>query len=360
MKILYKGVYRQCDGWGKASQGHVEALSRIKDVDLQITPILLSDNKEENLSPKFDELENNGIGKPNVFIQHVLPSHFEKIPGVFNIGSCVVETRNLKGNSWIENMNLMDAIWVPTELEVKILKDSGVSVPVQMIPHGLDTDRLDKAIEEEIFEDNFVFLFLGTLLERKNVQSLILAFCREFHIEEKVKLIVKTTHHSSQELLQGIQNMVNSFRLPAYSNTNITIVCDHQSDDQIANLQKSVDCLVVPSMGESTCIPLVECAYLGKNIICTKGIGAEDKNLKINTVNSMEVPCLCMNPPVPNIYTANETWMAIDVLDLQRNMRNIFENKPPVEDYNKNYIREHYGYQRVSETISQRLSELQI
>jgi hypothetical protein len=100
------------------------------------------------------------------------------VKGIPNIGYTVWETTHLP-DGWVEKCNKMDAIWVPSEWNVDIFKQCGVQVPVKKIEHTLDPSeihggRLDKSLC--LPENKFIFYSIFQWNERKNPQTLIMAF----------------------------------------------------------------------------------------------------------------------------------------------------------------------------------------
>jgi glycosyltransferase involved in cell wall biosynthesis len=115
-------------------------------------------------------------------------------------------------NNWVDRLNFMDEIWVPTDFSRKIFESEGVKKgkikvlgePVDSIffsPQEIGSHNFDKVVdfggdnptEEEKKTINllkdirerrengyFVFLFVGKWEERKGVRFLIRAYCSAF------------------------------------------------------------------------------------------------------------------------------------------------------------------------------------
>ena len=60
-----------------------------------------------------------------------------KNDGRYKIGFTMLETTGIPAE-WVRQCNLMDEVWVPSSFNEKTFRDSGVKVPVHVIPLGVD------------------------------------------------------------------------------------------------------------------------------------------------------------------------------------------------------------------------------
>jgi len=98
---------------------------------------------------------------------------------------------------WTSVLNRLDGCLVPTPFNVKTFMESGVNVPITIIPFGIDFDTytLDKEplLPKEEISTKFNFLCIGqwTFGDRKNIAQTILSFLKTFKNNKDVGLIVK-------------------------------------------------------------------------------------------------------------------------------------------------------------------------
>lgn len=325
--ILYIGNYKSSSGWGLGAREYLESLL-LTEHNVVARPIYLCNNIDNKISKSIQKSEEKKLDKhPDIIIQHVLPDLLEKHEG-YNIGIFYTETRNNWG--WSPKINLMDEVWVNSELEKQTLIDSGVTTKISIIPVSTNTKNLEKYLRfaEDLkipeLNQKYVFYFIGEHNDRKNILALLKAFHREFSIEEQVSILIKTNS-------DAIKQEVNEWK--KYSRTRTTYLPEafmigQLKEQEIYSIHKTCNCFVCPSRGESQCRPIVDAMFFDKPVICTENIfAASSFGTEIATVKSTEVPVDTKSPPVPHIYTGRETWMDIDIIDLQRAMRFAFNNK---------------------------------
>lgn len=369
MKILFKGPYPQNDGWGRASRDFIRALNLTKN-NLSVIPIVLSDYIGHDIPEDIKKLEKENIPSPDIFIQHCLPSFMEPVPNLYNIGLCATETTNLKHTGWIDQINRLNMLWCWTHYEKENLIQSGVKIPIHNIPQPMNTaffDKVNEVFDDERIESMFTFYFIGEWSERKNIDDTILAYWREFNRDENVRLILKvnlgnvSSDHLGKMIYDYLERLKQIYRLydKSYSYPEILVITDYLNDEDIIKLHKTCNSFVTSSYGEATCIPLLNALYCNKTVICTEKIGADDPDLDIIRVKSNMVPCVCHNPPIPNLYSGWELWRKIDVLELQAAMRGVFNGSIRTAKQSER-VRDKYSFKAVAGKITDVLSGLHL
>ena len=81
---------------------------------------------------------------------------------------------------WVEGCNRMDEVWVPASFNVDTFRNSGVTVPIHVMPLGVDPIYFNPEIRAERVSDSFTFLSVFEWGERKAPEVLLRAFAREF------------------------------------------------------------------------------------------------------------------------------------------------------------------------------------
>lgn len=371
MKILFLGPYRQCDGWGEAAKDYLRALL-LTGHDITAKPVYMSENISEDIPKDLVDIEHRVLDeRPDVVIQNLIPSIMDYQAGMRNIGLVYLETNHIDHTGWIYQMNLMDEIWVSSVYEMDILKKSGITSRVRLVPMPLNTECLDpkaKPLDISDAKGNFVFYFVGEYIERKNVQALLMAFHREFHVTEPVVLLLKlhkTNYNQARlddEVTRDLQHMKTHMRLYAqpYGYTPELTITKRLSNEEMCRLHALGDCLVLPSRGESLCRPVLDAMYMGNPVIATDQTGMMDSlggGEYGYLCKSEEVPAFVKYPPVKNLYTSRETWREIDILHLQRWMRWVFEHQDEVKEQasrRHKFVVSTFSY----DTIAKRINEV--
>lgn len=339
MDILFIGPYRQYDGWGRAAGDYLLALDKTEHcIAARAVYTLNSDHVMKVLPDAIAAMEQTVFDSlPDIIIQNMLPPTMEYQHGMKNIGLVFIETNNLQHTGWPTRLNLMDEVWVASKVERQILINSGVNTHICVIPMPVDANSVNIDIEPLQIEnatDDFIFYFIGELIPRKNIEALSLAFHREFSPSENVKLLLKlsSTMLSSSELLtfarRKLSDLKGQMRLyeQPYGYNPEFLITDNLTEDEMCSLHQLCDCFVMPSRGESLSRPIMDALLFENEVIVTDGIGAGE-DMPVRRVRSHETPVLTNSPPVAGLYTSHETWMEIDVLDLQQHMRDAFEQR---------------------------------
>jgi glycosyltransferase involved in cell wall biosynthesis len=185
----------------------------------------------------------------------------------YKIGRTMFETDRIP-SGWVDRLNFMDEIWVPTPFAQEIFVKEGVDKrKVHIISEPVDTDfyspqsfdnsderltKLKSDISErlaaqdtsEITDSTFLYLFVGKWEYRKGVQLLVQAFLNEFNqsftdststaAEQRVDLaliIVTSAYHSTNDFFNAlIQDLLNEqilspsiFLSPHQSSSSLSI-----------------------------------------------------------------------------------------------------------------------------------------
>lgn len=379
IKVLFTGTYRQNDGWGRSSQDYLRALKLVPGIELESKPIMLSGRIDPAGKTAWADLETADIGKPDVCIYHAPPQFSDPSSSCYNIAIFHLETCNIHKSSYMRNMDNFNEFWVATKHELETLVAAKFPPEkCKVAPMPLNFDALDRAesYDPEELKDEYVFLYVGDLTERKNVHSAVLAFWRSFTTKDKVSLVLKITIPPSQtkksageHAIEWIERLKANYRL--YENPDeypeVKIIADYISDDQLIALQSRADCFVMPSRGESTCRPLLESYYLGKPVIVTEGIGCYDEELMtegVDVVQSMSDPCRAQSAPMPGVYSSWETWKNVNIVDFGKAMNFMYATHLPLDPMTlkarQEKIKNVYSYQSVARLIENQLRGLHV
>lgn len=360
MKIVVKSTYAQNDGWGKATRDYLKAFT-LTAHDITVQPIVLGSVLLKQLPDWIPPQTKNEV--PDLFFQQCLPQYFERFSNIKrHIGSCFTETRHLEQTGWVDRLNDMDEIIVATQQEELNLIESGVSKKIHVVPMPMDFSQLSESGKlsnlEAHLSNRFAFYFIGELVDRKNIVDLLFAYWREFSLEDNVALVIKTSigNINATDMTTYASQFLESVKATArmydyhHHYPEVIFLVDRLSEEDMVKLHNTCNCFITLSHGESTCRPLIDAAYKGKQIICTDGIGAIDPALTIAKVKSVETPCLVNRPPLPFLYTGWETWMKPDVLHAQHLMRQAYENKLAVSSIHN--IKEKFSYESVAKRLN--------
>ena len=193
--ILYIGPYREFTGMGNASRHYLMSLIR-SGHNVCIRPIYNEFNPypETEIPPEILELEKNYKSKYHKIIQHCYPhqlvydSNFDQ-----NIGILHLDT-NQADRSLVNHLCLLDNIIVGSAKNKKILQNAGVQTKIDVIPEPIDLDTIKNYRDNneiEVLDQNFKFYTIGAMIDRKNLQQLLLSFLLFANYYDNADLIIK-------------------------------------------------------------------------------------------------------------------------------------------------------------------------
>ena len=372
MKVLFIGCYRDGTGWGQAAIDYILAMDAA-EIDVVCRPIKLNDSVTP-IPERVIELERKPLKGANICIQNVLPhlmdynGHFDK-----NIGLYFTETDSFAGSTWPQRINSLDEAWVCCEQMAETSLNSGVNVPIKVVPCATNVEKFQvprQPLPIPDIEGTFCFYFIGDMIRRKNLVSLLKAFHLEFGINEPASLFIKTTKEglSAEDTLEHVKEMCRQVKenlkiYPALEHYKYELIAtDHLTEEEIYAIHSTCNCLVMPSYGEAWGIPAFDAMGFGSTPICSS-VGGPLAYIENGgqLVDVNPEPVFGMIETFNDIYTGHENWWAIDINDLRKAMRRIFElwkNDPAAysemqragqEDVKK------YSYENVGNIIKEQL-----
>jgi len=169
-----------------------------------------------------------------------VPETFFEHP--FRIGGFVCETDRI-AHGWVEVCNRLDLVIVPSTFCRRAFQDSGVTVPVMVVPHGLEPEY--RPVAEKRRSQPLIFYNVfnaGSLLERKNAEELIRCFLDAFGpAGDRCVLRLRT----------GISQQLVDIRLRYdFGRAILLDIPDHRDTSGFARIYSEVHCTVHPSRGE--------------------------------------------------------------------------------------------------------------
>lgn len=183
---------------------------------------------------------------------------------------------------WASILNRLDGCIVPTPFNVKTFMESGVKVPITIIPFGVNFDfyTLDKKplLSKEEITTKFNFLSIGqwTFGDRKNISQMILSFLKTFRTNKDVGLILKVYGKGAGTIdkIQCIEK-INAIRkhagLGLDEGPKVYLVHGALTEEDMSKLYHNCDVFILPSSGEAFGMPIIEAIASGLPVITTGG-----------------------------------------------------------------------------------------
>jgi glycosyltransferase involved in cell wall biosynthesis len=336
--IKYIAPVLDFSGYGEASRNYILALHE-KGIPITVTPR----NFDPSPPPIADEYKretlNSLINKDidyDTIIIHLTPDLYPHYieTGKYNIGFAAWET-SLLPPKWVHTCNILNEMWVPCRWNKDSVKNSGVTVPVHIIPHGIDINLFDSAVGKEfsistLDKSTFKFYSIFQWIHRKNPEGLLRSYFNAFDESDNVALILKTYRTVGGKdkgvIRDKILEIKKDMNIGAYP--KVILVGDILSTAQMLGLHIYGDCCVGLHRGEGWGLPLFEAGLAGKPVIATSLGGNTEFMTKENSylVDYQETYVSNMSSFNP-WYLGSGTWAEPNQIHTSQLMKEVFYNR---------------------------------
>jgi hypothetical protein len=227
----------------------------------------------------------------DVSFQVQLPDEWDTSLAKFNVGVTAGVETDICNPAWVESVNKMDLVIVPTQhVKDTFLRTGNLTTNVVVIGEWYQ-EEIDKTPLESVlnlkFDTSFNFLIVSQLTavddggDRKNILSTIKWFCETFQNDKDVGLILKTnlgrgTQIDKSNVYNVINACIKAFRKGPYP--RIHILHGNMTDHEIASLYRhpSVRCLISLTRGEGFGLPILAASVAELPVITTNWSGHLD------------------------------------------------------------------------------------
>lgn len=284
MNIEYVAQYGT-SGYANAAKGNMIYLES-QGHNICFSPLVFDDSqidKEWEVDKKVCSRINNNI-KIDIQVIHTIPNLWnlirEKTKKEYyfkKIGYCTWETTKLP-RKWVDYINMMDEVWVPSTFNMNTFIESGVNINVNVFPHlffdQLIPSKIDINLKDcfnrTIPNDKFTFYCIGEYVERKGIKELISVFKKLCHKYKDIQLILKLHHKDySEKNVNFVKNYFNE-------DDNIYPILKNINNKDLLNVHGLGDCYVSLHKGEGFGLPLYDAFNYNKKIVATKFGGPMD------------------------------------------------------------------------------------
>jgi glycosyltransferase involved in cell wall biosynthesis len=267
--LNFFGTAGQGQGYSGSNEQLTIALDRLPDIDVISVPF--TKTPQANISPAMQTIRNKPFKLGDVGIVYGFPSAFtSNVINKFRVGMTMFETDRLPtGKEWAGTdynapkliNDSCDLLIVTCEHNKALFSSSGVTIPIEVVPLGINPDLFP--YYERPTRKTFTFFMWGTLTLRKNPGMVISAFANLFKDNPDVKLVLKT-----QSGTLGHVEYVDM--------GDITVIDELWTVEKLYEALKLADCMVFPSRGEGFGIPPLEAMATGLPTIISDNTGMAD------------------------------------------------------------------------------------
>lgn len=308
LSILYVGQYGT-SGYATAAKQYI-ANYIMNGIPITWEPLYFDSSKLDDTN-YVNILAKSAINKKieyNTVILHCTPDLWKsyidrnknRLINKKIIGYTVWETSQLKPE-WIDPINSVSEVWCPSEYNKKIFIESGITIPVKVVPHIFFKNQLPlkpRVVIKDAKDGYYTFYNISELNERKNVLELVECFCQEFSKDERVQLILKIHFKDyTKTNIEYCRNQIQSILDKYPDHAHVVLIQENIQENQILALHSYGDCYVSLTRSEGFGLSIFDAVNYGKKIIVTGYGGHLDYlphnygglvNYKLVKVNGMD------------------------------------------------------------------------
>jgi len=289
--VVIRAPLLSISGYGVHSRQVFKWLHDRQDINLSAqivqwgnTSWMINSEAENGIVGKvMDASSNVKDEKPDISFQIQLPDEWDPNLAKKNIGiSAVVETDKCNPE-WINSINQMDAVIVPSEhIKQTILNTGFVTTSLFVIPEWYfeEIDRNEITSLDLDFDTSFNFLLVGQFTgnnsetDRKNIFYTLKWFCEAFKDDPDVGLVLKTNHGRGtlidrQITKNKIRQILSEIRPGLFP--KIHLIHGNLTSSEVAGLytHPKIKCFLSLTRGEGFGLPLLESAACGLPVMTT-------------------------------------------------------------------------------------------
>ena len=203
--------------------------------------------------------------------------------------------------SWVEKLNGVDEVWVPSSFNAETFCDAGVRVPVHVVPGGVDTSRYRPGLVPLELPGARGTVFLGVFewSYRKAPDVLLRAWAEAFGPNDPVSLVLRcdpfhgATRTSTETVERLLARELERLRVSRSDLAPIVLLGSALSQGDMPRLMAAADVFVGVSRGEGWGRPLLEAMACGLPVIGTRWSGnlefmTDDNSLLVDVEQLVE------------------------------------------------------------------------
>jgi hypothetical protein len=314
--------------------------------------------------PLLDPVCNKPIDYDKVIL-HLVPEYIpdwrRREAGKTLTGISVWETSRLPRH-WPDLLNQLDALIVPCHWNKQVYAESGVRIPIHVVPHILEpTPPSSAASFAENSRGRFVFYSIGPWTARKAPWNTIRAYLDAFTSADPVLLLLKTSSRdfTRSRLGQRLFTTRHSLRklMSRYANpAPIEIIDKTLTGEEMAEFHRQGNCFASLCHSEGWGLGSFEAATMGNPVLIT-GYGGQLDYLPSDRAYLVDyhlVPVQDSNGQ--GSYTEDQEWAEPSVEHASRLMRKVFE-KPHEAQANASILAQEIQTRFSQQAVTRQLIE---
>jgi glycosyltransferase involved in cell wall biosynthesis len=405
--VVVMSPFTTRSGYGEHSKDIIKALIKSDKYNIKLVPIGWGATphtglEENELYLKDYILNTNLETQPDIFIHITIPNEFQRM-GKYNIGITAGIETTIARPEWIEGLNRMDKVIVPSEFTKNVLMESkyqnrqnGVVISsieprdiIDVLFEGTDEDIYYKINSKEYnnikdsklkntlddINESFLYLVVGHWLngdlyeDRKNISGSIKLFLDVFkqtkYKKNKPALLLKVSGGvTSLRDREAIIKKIDMIKTVVELNKgevlpNIYLLHGELTNNEMNDLYNhpKVKCMLSLTKGEGYGRPLQEFAFIGKPIIVSNWSAVTDFiKPEHHTLINGELTQIHPSALTPFVIPESK-WFTANFQQAGNSLENVFNNYGYyVENSNKGL--EYFKSEKTLELMKDKLIDI--
>lgn len=353
-KVVIAGPVQTQSGYGHHAREIVENFIEQKGSEWDIKLLSLPWGGTPMSFPISMDLQQRIIplplqAQPDVWVQISVPNELQAV-GKYNIGVTAGTEGDICPEAWLDNLNAMQLVIVPSEFTKKVFETSALkykkalNTPIYVIPEYFDEATYNnKEIKATIpalneIPETFAFLSVGHWLsgdigeDRKNVGGMIHRFFETYKNKKNAPALILKSSGATYSVMDRmeIENKINQIRQQFEPATlpNIYLVHGDLTDAEMNALYNhpKVKALLTFTKAEGFGRPLLEFSTTGKPILAPHYSGQADF-LKAEFICALPGGLTNIHPSAQNDWLIGDAkWFTVDYRYASKMMVEVQEN----------------------------------
>ena len=331
------------------------------------TPWILNHDSEDGLIGRILESSITNRDNFDISFQVQLPNEWDTSLAKFNVGVTALVETDKCNPVWIEKINKMDLVVVPSQFVKKSIYDTGVEVTTKVVVVG---ESYHESIDKEIIDidlnidTKFNFLVFGQFTgmtpttDRKNLFNTVKWLCEEFKDNKDVGIVLKTNSSRSTKIDKGITTslvgrLISEVRHGQYP--KVHLLHGNMLPEEVASLykHKNINALISATRGEGFGLPLLEAASSALPVIATNWSGHLDfLNLGSFIKLDYELKEVDKSKIDNNIFVPGLKWAEVNENDFKKKAKDFYKNRKGIQSKSNKLaekIKQNYSFDAISE-----------
>jgi len=393
--LVFQGPVSSRSGYGDHARDLVKSLIAMDKYEIKIIDLRWGDCPRNGLSKNDKHLEQlfaapQGITKqPDIFMQISVPNEFTPY-GKYNIGITAGIETDAVAAPWIEGMNRMDMVIVPSNHAKNVFLNTKYDKlddrtkqkvgelkcvkPIEVLFEGLDleiynkTSKIEKTLDETLrgIKEDFCYLYVGHWLQgarghdRKDTGMMVKTFIETFKnhpSRTRPALIMKTSMATFSVIDQSdVLKRINKIRAEYAGQNipNIYLIHGDLTPDEMNSLNnhKKVKAMISFTHGEGFGRPLLEFSITGKPVVAPNWSGQVDFLSPHSILLPGELKETHPSVHWKDVIIPQSKWFYVNYGYASKVLREIFKNYSTFLDNSKKqarYSKDNFSLEKMTE-----------